>query len=1154
IGNKDSGSNGHTYSYIHAVKRRTQFHNIEDDNKPTIVLDESCLNQKDYSTAVMGKVKEFSSLTNLKIVLANEGFENIKLRYMGGYWVMIEFLNKDSENKFNTNVGTRSWLSHLQQASSTFHIDEIVTWVDIEGKVFWIRAKEVSGWVPDFVEDEEEDSDSEDGSIEEGPYSENVDKHEEVNSEEGDVEKVSETIFEKEQDQVPKEDNFYIGENGCNSEDPFNICSLLNKKTPMILKGVGKEGDETLKNDQEDKQNSKVRNPSSINNCKEDKEESICSGHFPKIDTPYSGGFMLQFMKDLVKVGQAMGGEWIFNGKKMLIICIYAPQELSKRKLLWDYLIFVIDNWNGEVVIMGDFNESALQLKDMDLFSMFKVIMLLTRSFRLRVWKRSLRAVVLLRGVIKTTWSEIQTTDTNDILKFMKKMKCLKEKIRAWIKIKKEKSYIQKKNLKADLAEIDLLLDKGVSRLHHNIEFHNKLTMDQKTDLKCDITRDEIKRAVWDYGIDKSPSPDGLSFGFYCWYWNFLEKCVEQAVRYFFLHGTFPKGGNSSFIALIPKTQNANMKKPTMIFKVDFEKAYDSVRWDYLDDVLKNFGFGDKWRGWIKNCTSIQPTHLFYTDDAVFMGQWSDSNIETIVHVLECFHRASGLRINMNKSKIMGIYVAKSIVEQAATKIGCAILIVPFSYLGSKINLAKKPIWIKWDKALAPKEKGGLGVSSLYALNRALLFKWVWRFQTQKTSIWTKVIKGIHGVDGNLNKNVKYNHPSIWLDIVKESIHLRNQGTDLRDFIQKKIGNGSDTSFWEEMWRGDSIFKLLYPRLYSLKTCKSITVAYKLGHENLVYSFRRHPRGGEFSVASMRKLIDDSYLPNVSSKTRWINVAPIKINIHAWKVKLDCLPTGLNISRRDGPCRKSNTDEVLGKYWDRVNVVVLGLILNSIYGKLFWVKCFQKEINIILKEFKETNDKVDGSVTFSLHHKIHTSRQNGSSIADYYYHRLNALWKQFEALIELPRSNYRATRDFKKHNQLMKLMQFLMGLDDTYMQIRSSILSRKTFPDVRSAYAPISSEESHGVASGSIVGSSQRNQASAFGSNVRSNNTPRPNNVNNNILGGGYRIKVRHPNGAEAFIFKIGNLGLSNGLILYDVLIIPEYCVTLISVRNLAKV
>ncbi|GJS87407.1 ribonuclease H-like domain-containing protein [Tanacetum coccineum] len=110
--------------------------------------------------------------------------------------------------------------------------------------------------------------------------------------------------------------------------------------------------------------------------------------------------------------------------------------------------------------------------------------------------------------------------------------------------------------------------------------------------------------------------------------------------------------------------------------------------------------------------------------------------------------------------------------------------------------------------------------------------------------------------------------------------------------------------------------------------------------------------------------------------------------------------------------------------------------------------------------------------------------------------------------------------------------EFLMGLDNTYMQIRSSILFRETLPEVKSAYATISSEESHRVASGSIIGSPQRNHAFAFASNVpnkgnfqrnqTSNNTPRPNNVNNNRQNGGSRL------------------------------VIPEYCVTLIFVK-LAK-
>lgn len=62
-------------------------------------------------------------------------------------------------------------------------------------------------------------------------------------------------------------------------------------------------------------------------------------------------------------------------------------------------------------------------------------------------------------------------------------------------------------------------------------------------------------------------------------------------------------------------------------------------------------------------------------------------------------------------------------------------------------------------------DKGGLGISSLYALNRALLFKWIWHFYTRESSLWAKVIKGI-GEDGKIGKTVSNFHSSIWLDIV----------------------------------------------------------------------------------------------------------------------------------------------------------------------------------------------------------------------------------------------------------------------------------------------------------------------------------------------------------------------------------------------------
>ncbi|GJR38444.1 hypothetical protein Tco_1214128 [Tanacetum coccineum] len=226
----------------------------------------------------------------------------------------------------------------------------------------------------------------------------------------------------------------------------------------------------------------------------------------------------------------------------------------------------------------------------------------------------------------------------------------------------------------------------------------------------------------------------------------------------------------------------------------------------------------------------------------------------------------------------------------------------------------KRPIWVKWNNVLASKQKGGLGVSSLYALNRALLFKWVWRFYTQKESLWTKVIIGIHGVEGKLNSIVSTNHSSIWLNIVQEMKRLKDNGLDLCDFIHKKMGNGSETSFWQDMWREEELFKSKYPRIYALESNKDITVAEKVSHDSLGFSLRRAPRSGieqtqlnnlsvyiegvtlvdirdkwswsldgsgEFSVASVRNLIDDYRLNTISSKTRWSKAVPIKINVHA---------------------------------------------------------------------------------------------------------------------------------------------------------------------------------------------------------------------------------------------------------------------------------
>ncbi|GKE12320.1 hypothetical protein Tco_1415871, partial [Tanacetum coccineum] len=109
---------------------------------------------------------------------------------------------------------------------------------------------------------------------------------------------------------------------------------------------------------------------------------------------------------------------------------------------------------------------------------------------------------------------------------------------------------------------------------------------------------------------------------------------------------------------------------------------------------------------------------------------------------------------------------------------------------------SKKASWVNWKNVLAPNERGGLGVSSLYALNRGLMFKWVWRFYTQDSSLWARVIKAIHGDDGKMGVITRAGSKSCWMNIVHETNALLNKCIDLIKFMRIKLGNGQITSFW----------------------------------------------------------------------------------------------------------------------------------------------------------------------------------------------------------------------------------------------------------------------------------------------------------------------------------------------------------------------
>ncbi|GKF61211.1 hypothetical protein Tco_0181265, partial [Tanacetum coccineum] len=88
----------------------------------------------------------------------------------------------------------------------------------------------------------------------------------------------------------------------------------------------------------------------------------------------------------------------------------------------------------------------------------------------------------------------------------------------------------------------------------------------------------------------------------------------------------------------------------------------------------------------IKIDNSVTISHLFYADDAVFVGEWSDDNLTRIMQVLHCFSLSSGLKIIVKNSHLLGVGIPSADTTAATTRLGCSVMKTPFKYLGVMVG------------------------------------------------------------------------------------------------------------------------------------------------------------------------------------------------------------------------------------------------------------------------------------------------------------------------------------------------------------------------------------------------------------------------------------------------------------------------------------
>nr|GFA38828.1 RNA-directed DNA polymerase, eukaryota, reverse transcriptase zinc-binding domain protein [Tanacetum cinerariifolium] len=119
------------------------------------------------------------------------------------------------------------------------------------------------------------------------------------------------------------------------------------------------------------------------------------------------------------------------------------------------------------------------------------------------------------------------------------------------------------------------------------------------------VSETKIKEALFDICDNKAPGPDGYSAKFYKSAWSVIGKGVCEAIKEFYRNGKVLGEANATLVTLVTKsktplkiTDNILLTQEILrgynwkhgarraALKIDIQKAYDTVDWDFLENTL----------------------------------------------------------------------------------------------------------------------------------------------------------------------------------------------------------------------------------------------------------------------------------------------------------------------------------------------------------------------------------------------------------------------------------------------------------------------------------------------------------------------------------------------------------------------------------------
>ncbi|XP_062075488.1 uncharacterized protein LOC133779554 [Humulus lupulus] len=352
------------------------------------------------------------------------------------------------------------------------------------------------------------------------------------------------------------------------------------------------------------------------------------------------------------------------------------------------------------------------------------------------------------------------------------------------------------------------------------------LSLDQQLSLMKPFTKKDVEAAMFSINSIKSSGPDGYGSGFFKVMWKDLGEEISDAILGFFDHGVLPAELNSTTLSLISKVdtptkaveyrpiaccntlykciskmlcgrltkvlsllinqnQGAFVKdrllahnilifqdiikgykrkniSPRYVMKIDLSKVYDTIDWQFLEDILNAYCFPSRFIPWVMiylkgtsytifmngrlqgsfigrkglrqgdpispllfvlvmeyltrlliqvsyrkdfrfhpNCKKLKLVCLCFADDLVLFCKGASSSVKIIKECFTSFSLASGLTANMAKSQVYGGGLTEEDSKNIVTRLQFAEGSFPLKYLGVPLRPTK---WKAGDCALIIKK------------------------------------------------------------------------------------------------------------------------------------------------------------------------------------------------------------------------------------------------------------------------------------------------------------------------------------------------------------------------------------------------------------------------------------------------------------------